>query len=266
MQDQRVIFMPSAILEDRGLVRVAGEDARSFLQGLVTCDMDKVASGHAAYGALLSPQGKILFDFLVVEASDGFWLDTPRALVTDLVKRLGMYKLRAKVSIATEDLSVTVYWGDTAAPAGSCPDPRSAELGARAVVLPGSTEPDNASLYEAHRIALGIPKGGVDFAYGDTFPHDANLDLIGGVDFKKGCYVGQEVVSRVQHRGTARKRVVRLRFEGDAPEAGTPVMAGEIEVGVFGSSAAGHALAMLRLDKVEGEALRAGTAKVELVA
>ena len=116
---------------------------------------------------------------------------------------------------------------------------------------------NDAAPYEARRIALGVPKGGVDFAYGEAFPHECNLDRLNGVDFKKGCYVGQEVVSRVEHRGTARKRVVRVSFEGAAPELGAVVSAGEVALGVMGSSSAGRGLAMLRMDKAE-EAAKAG--------
>jgi folate-binding protein YgfZ len=121
----------------------------------------------------------------------------------------------------------------------------------------------NASDYEAHRIALGIPRGGVDFAYGDAFPHEADMDQLGGVDFGKGCYVGQEVVSRMEHRGVARTRAMAVRYDGAAPATGVAVMAGERQVGTMGSAAAGHGLALLRLDRVadaasRGEELRAG--------
>jgi hypothetical protein len=152
-------------------------------------------------------------------------------------------------------------------------DPREARLGARAI-LPRARAAGvaNASFddYEAHRIGLGVPAGGADFAYADIFPHDANLDLLHGVDFDKGCYVGQEVVSRMRHRGGARKRIVRLAFAGAAPERGTPIMAGDLAVGALGSAAAdGRALALVRLDRVEdarsaGRALTAGGVAVEI--
>ena len=111
--------------------------------------------------------------------------------------------------------------------------------------------------YESHRIALGVPRGGADFLYGDTFPHEADMDQLAGVDFEKGCFVGQEVVSRMQHRGTARTRVVPVRYDGFAPEAGLPVTAGDKPIGTFGSAAAGHGLALLRLDRTD-DALAAG--------
>src|SRR5262249_48690713 len=115
----------------------------------------------------------------------------------------------------------------------------------------------DAAAYEAHRLALGVPRGGFDFIYGDAFPHETDMDQLAGVDFAKGCYVGQEVVSRIEHRGTARKRVVPIAYDGIAPEAGMPVMAGEKQLGTLGSTAGGRGLAMLRLDRVE-DALAAG--------
>ncbi|MGL4445667.1 MAG: YgfZ/GcvT domain-containing protein [Alsobacter sp.] len=263
--------MPAASLTDRGVVRVAGEDARSFLDGLVTSAMDRVTLGHARYAALLTPQGKILFDFLVAEAPEelggGFWLDGPRALAQDLAKRLGFYKLRAKVTV--ENLSAT--WGvaaswDESPPAGTggfvFPDPRSPDLGHRAIVPCDEAEriaSAPAEAWHAHRIAIGVPEGGRDFAYGETFPHEADMDQLGGVDFDKGCYVGQEVVSRMEHRGTARTRIVPVRFPGGySPPGGCEAVAGDKALGRIGEPVpGGHALAMLRLDRL-GDALEAG--------
>ena len=250
-------------LEERGVVRVAGPDARGFLHGLVTNDMLGLAQGQARYAALLSPQGKILFDFLVFCAGeDGFYLDVLRAQAADLAKRLGFYKLRAKIEVAdlSAALGIAAFAKDPARPL-AYPDCRHDGLGWRAIMplaeLAGS---DDATAWETRRIALGVPRGGVDFIYGDTFVHEANLDRLHGVDFKKGCYIGQEVVSRVEHRGLARKRIVRLRYEGAAPAAGAEVKAGEVALGAMGSSAAGHGLAMLRLDRL------AETAGVQVMA
>jgi tRNA-modifying protein YgfZ len=247
--------MPTALLEDRGVVRVNGADARGFLQGLVTCDMDKVSDHSLSYGALLTPQGKILFDFLVSEREGDFWLDTPRALAADLAKRLNFYKLRAKITIedASAAHAIAAHWGEVQE---GLKDPRHPDLGTREVVGPGAVQGD-AQAYEAHRIALGVPQGGLDFAYGETFPHDADLDLLHGVDFRKGCYVGQEVVSRVEHRGTARKRILPVTFEGAAPSVGSEIRAGEQVLGTMGSSAAGHGLASFRVDRLQ-EAQEAG--------
>jgi folate-binding protein YgfZ len=270
--------MKAASLSERGVVKVAGEDARKFLNGLITADADTVTPQRACYAALLTPQGKIMVDMIVAEApaedGGGFFIDCPRALALTLTERFNFYRLRAKVTI--EDLSavlgvMAVWDGAAATDYGLCyPDPRLPALGIRCILPPhlageatadlGAT-PVEASAYEAHRIVLGIPRGGYDFQYNDAFPHEADMDQLNGVDFAKGCYVGQEVVSRVEHRGTARKRVVPVAFEF-APETGVTVMAGEIAVGVMGSSArGGRGLAMLRLDRV-GEALAAGQALI----
>jgi folate-binding protein YgfZ len=273
----------TALLEDRGVLRVAGEEAASFLQGLLTNDVESLAVGEARYAALLSPQGKILFDFLVLrapaESGTAFLIDAPAAQLGDLAKRLGFYRLRAKATISDESAgqAVVAFWGASppSVPGGlSYPDPRDPHLGARAILPRAQAAALTVGArdeYEAHRINLGVPKGGADFAYADIFPHDANLDLLHGVDFEKGCYVGQEVVSRMRHRGGVRKRILRLALAGAAPERGTPVLAGEIAVGALGSAADGRALALLRLDRVEdaraaGLALTAGGVGVKIEA
>ena len=253
--------MPSAFLDDRGLLRIAGEDARTFLQGLVTCDMDKVSPEAAGFGALLTPQGKILFDFLIVEDAEGFLLDVDASACAALLKRLSMYKLRAQVRLSEEpSLGLVALWDGAVSDGFEYDDPRHAGLGRRAL-LPRHEAPKAASAmpadYEAHRIFCGVPRGGVDFAYGDAFPHDADMDLIHGVDFKKGCYVGQEVVSRMAHRGAVRKRIVPVRLRGPAPAPGTEIRAGEIAIGAMGSAAGDRGLAMIRTDRAE-EAIAAG--------
>jgi folate-binding protein YgfZ len=266
--------MKAALLTDRGVLRVTGEPARHFLHNLVTANIETLTPGHARYAALLTPQGKILADFFVVEApaadGGGFFIDAPKALVPDLAQKLTFYKLRAKVTIEPLDaLSVLAAWDGIGATEYGLDyrDPRLPALGQR-VLLPAEVAKEAAadlgaalvdeSAYEAHRIALGVPRGGVDFIYGDVFPHDADLDKLGGVDFKKGCFIGQEVVSRVEHRGTARNRIVPVAFDAHAAEDGSPVMAGEKNVGTMGSSAGNLGLAMLRVDRV-ADALAAGT-------
>jgi len=266
--------MKSALLPDRGVVKVAGDDARKFLNGLITSDIAKVAPGAAGFAALLTPQGKIIVDFIVAEADPadggGFFLDCPRALAPALMQRLNFYKLRAKVIVEdlSETLGVLAIWDGTAATDyGLCyGDPRLPALGMRCMLPPhlaGAGAADvgaelvDAAAYEARRIALGVPRGGLDFIYGDAFPHETDMDQLGGVDFDKGCFVGQEVVSRIEHRGTARNRVVPVSYDGFAPEAGTPVSAGDKSLGTFGSSAQGRALALLRLDRT-ADALAAG--------
>jgi tRNA-modifying protein YgfZ len=260
----------TAFLDDRGVVRVSGTDAASFLQGLLTNDVAGLAPGEARYAALLAPQGKILFDMLVVRLAaepPSFLIDCAAGQAADLAKRLGFYKLRAKVEIADEsaDHGVVAVWGEEpeTTPGGVLyRDPRDPRLGSREI-LPraraAAVGSEHAAEYEGLRIAASAPKGGVDFAYGDAFPHDANLDLLHGVDFGKGCYVGQEVVSRMRHRGTARKRVARVKLAGEAPPPGTPVLDGELAVGALGSSSGREALAMVRLDRVD-EARTAGRA------
>ena len=256
----------AAMLEDRGVVSVAGADAASFLQGLLTNDVERLEPSEARYAALLTPQGKILFDMIVVRAPDAdgaaYLLDCAAAQAADLAKRLGFYKLRAKVAVADESAgrAVVAFWGGEPAPIEGgllYPDPRDPRLGWRAIVprpIAAALGSEHAAEYEGLRIGVVAPKGGLDFAYGDAFPHDANLDLLHGVDFDKGCYVGQEVVSRMKHRGTARRRIARVKLAGPPPMPGTPVLDRELAVGTLGSSSGREALALLRLDRVEDAA------------
>lgn len=279
--------MKASLLPDRGVVKVVGDGARNFLHGLVTADVLELQPGAARFCALLTPQGKIIADFILTEApaadGGGFFIDVPRALATTLVDKLNLYKLRAKLIV--EDLSdvlgvVAVWDGTGETEYGLCyPDPRLPALGTRIMLPPhlaGAAAGDlgaalvDPSEYDAHRIALGVPRGGLDFSYGDSFPHETDMDQLGGVDFAKGCYVGQEVVSRMEHRGTARSRIVPVRYVDAAPEAGAAVMGGERQVGVMGSAAAGHGLALLRLDRVaealsRGDGLAAGGVPIRLV-
>jgi folate-binding protein YgfZ len=282
--EQREQRMPAAHLADRGVVRVAGEDAKAFLDGLLTCDLDLVSPDRPRFGALLSPQGKILFDFIVfampLEAGGGYALDVLKAYAPDLVRRLLFYRLRAKVAIEdrSESLAVIAGWDDAPRPGDQmgviAEDPRLAALGWRAVVASVdapllAVDPPDA--FHAHRIALGVPEGGRDFLFGDAFPHEALMDQLSGVDFDKGCYVGQEVVSRMQHRGTARTRIVPLYFpEGTVPEAGVEVVAGERPLGKTGTAARGRGLAMIRLDRAQdalnaAQPITAGGVPAEIV-
>lgn len=266
--------MQAALLPDRGVVKVAGDDARRFLNGLASNDIAKVAPGKARFAALLTPQGKIIVDFIAAEAEPGdgggFFLDCPRALAGALVEKLNFYKLRAKVAV--EDLSgalgvMAVWDGVALSDFGlSYADPRLPALGAHTILPPhlateaaadlGATLTD-AEAYDAHRIALGVPRGGMDFAYGDTFPHEADMDQLAGVDFDKGCYVGQEVVSRVEHRSNARSRVLPIAYDEHSPMPGIAVLAGDKQAGQLGSTAKGRGLALLRLDRV-ADALASG--------
>lgn len=249
--------MPAAFLPDRALIRVSGPEAEHFLQNLVTTDVAALPAGEARPGALLTPQGKILFDFLISRDGDGFLLETAAGQQADLVKRLTMYKLRSAVTIAAEpEAGVTVSWGeerDTAA----LLDKRFAIAGAVLGRRPGRQAGEDDGAYLGLRIAAGIAESGADFALQDAFPHDVLMDRNGGVGFKKGCYVGQEVVSRMQHRGTARRRVVLVRGETALPASGTEITAGGKPVGMLGSVRGTGGLAIARIDRV-GEALATG--------
>ena len=266
--------MKAAGLPDRGVVKVAGDAARSFLNGLFTADIGLVTPETARFAALLTPQGKIIVDAIIAEAkpSDGggFFLDVPRALAKTCVDRLNFYKLRAKIMVEdlSEMLGVMALWdGERESAYGLCyRDPRLPGLGLRVMLPPHLAAKAAADLgaamvsaeeFDAHRIALGVPRGGLDFNYGDAFPHEADMDQLHGIDFAKGCYVGQEVVSRMEHRGTARNRVVPVAYEGYAPDPGAQVTAADKPVGIFGSRAQERALALLRLDRA-ADALAAG--------
>jgi folate-binding protein YgfZ len=270
--------MKAAFLPDRGVVEVSGEDARKFLNGLVTTDVVQLAPGQARFGALLTPQGKIIVDFLLLQAPtdpgapERFLLDCPRALAQPLADKLKLYKLRAKVTVAnlSDRIGVLAAWdGEIANPPElGFTDPRRAALGwrilspeadASKIAAAIGAELVGTNAYDAHRIAQAVPRGGLDFAYGDAFPHETNMDLLHGVDIGKGCYVGQEVVSRMHHRGTARTRIAQVLLDGPAPEPGTPIMAGDKTVGTLGAAVGDTGIALVRIDRVS-DALAAGQA------
>jgi len=249
--------MPCCSFPNRGVLRVAGPEAAAFLDNLLTVDVGALELGKARFGALLSPQGKIIADMVISRDGEAFRLDCPGALRADLIKRLTLYRLRAKVEIMDQTDEMVVLAGWAVPPSvdlNAFPDPRHGGLGWRALVARDAVPVTDATpeAYQAHRIALGIPEGGRDFAYGDAFPHEALMDRLNGVDFAKGCYVGQEVVSRMQHRGTARTRCIPVLFvDGIAPPEGTEAVAGDRVIGHVGSSApGGRAIAMLRLDRL----------------
>jgi tRNA-modifying protein YgfZ len=248
----------AVLLADRGMVEVCGDDATKFLHNLVTNDVSGLAPGEARFAALLTPQGKILFDFLVFAMGDGrYLLDCPLSLAGDLEKRLNMYKLRSKLTVTnrSDALEAFAFFDSPERPRveaiALAPDPRAATLGWRALADKGKIPPGGARAdYDARRIRAGVPLGGVDFAYNDAFPHEADMDLFAGLDFKKGCYVGQEVVSRMKHRGLVRKRVTAYRAPGGAPAPGEAIRAGEMEIGVTGSAIGEEGLALVRLDRL----------------
>ena len=233
-------------MQRRATLVVAGEGATAFLQNLVTCDVEGLRPGDLSFGALLTPQGKILFDFFVLRENDGFLLDTLASARDALVQRLTFYKLRAPVDVAADDRAVALG-------ANGLVDPRDSNLPRRNYLSGDPSEPPDD--YDAARIALGIAEAPLDFAYGDAFPHDVLMHEYErpgtGVDFAKGCFVGQEVVSRMRHRGTARRRPVWLRLSAPAA-TGASVTADGRDVGTLGTVAGEDALAIVRVDRVRG--------------
>jgi folate-binding protein YgfZ len=264
--------MPTAQLDDRAVVRIAGPDAATFLQNVVTLDVPAVDRDGCGYGGLLTPQGKVLWDFLLHQLDDGYAADVRADEVEAFAKRLSLYKLRAKAEIGVAaDLAVFVAWGDDSAPQGGGAvhaDPRLADLGRRWIAPAGSVQTDAAAAdWHRHRIALAVPEGGVDFEFGDAFPFDAAMDSLNGVAFDKGCFVGQEVVSRMRHRGTARRRIVALNAKAALPDPGAEIAAGGRPLGRLGSAANGHAIGLVRLDRLRaaldaGEPVKAGAEEV----
>ncbi|MFQ5971103.1 MAG: YgfZ/GcvT domain-containing protein [Alphaproteobacteria bacterium] len=281
------------LLDSRGLVAVGGEAARPFLQGLISQDIDKVDEAHAAYGALLTPQGKYLHDFFITEASGALLLDCEAARAEDLAARLGRYKLRAKVTIEVDPgrLAVAAAFGPDAAaaldladdPGAARPveggvayvDPRLAALGCR-VVLPrprlvevlegagfAATGFDG---YDALRLALGVPDGSRDLELEKSILLESNFEELNGVDWRKGCFVGQELTARTKYRGLVKKRLTPVAIEGPTPEPGTEITAGGKTVGVMRSCLGGRGIALLRVEALEqagGTAMTAGAARVE---
>ncbi|MER8716278.1 folate-binding protein YgfZ [Mesorhizobium sp. M1295] len=248
--------MSFASLRDRALVSVSGPDAAHFLQNILTTDLDVLGSSEAKPGALLTPQGKILFDFLISRAGENaFRLECRAETADDFMRRLTLYKLRAKVQIAKLDHPVvTVLWesASTASQFESAPfaDARFVDAIVKRF-YDGTAEGGDLAAWQAFRIAHGIAESGSDYQLGDAFPHDVLLDEIGGVGFKKGCYVGQEVVSRMQHRGTARRRVLIVSAGRSLPASGAELTVEGRPVGTLGSTAGTTGLAIARIDRVK---------------
>jgi folate-binding protein YgfZ len=248
---------------DRALLRVSGEDTHEFLQGLVTNDVRRLEGGPV-YAALLSPQGKYLFDFVLVRDGDTVLIDVKADRATALVQRLGLYRLRAKVAIEPDPRSVVLGLGP--APEGAVPDPRDPELGWRAYPADPATflagiAPLDPAVLEARRIALGVPETGVELVPDDSYILEMGFERLHGVDFRKGCYVGQEVTARMKHKTELRKGLARVRIEGTAPPPGTEIRAGDKVAGTLYSAADGTALAYLRFDRATGD-LAAGDARI----
>jgi folate-binding protein YgfZ len=242
------------LLDDRAVVAVSGPEASGFLQGLITNDAESLPEGSAAYAALLTPQGKILFDFVIARRAGEFLLDCAADVANALVKRLLLYRLRSKVVIERrDDMAVLAAWNDTALPDPDFPDPRLTALGRRSIISRNSLPSDavGAEFYLAHRLDCGVPEG-ADFAPDKIFALDAGLEELHGVSFDKGCYVGQELTARMKHRGTARKRVLPVAtIDGSAlaaPE--TPVGAGTCDLGAIVSAYGARGFALIRLDRL----------------
>ena len=263
--------MPTALLPDRGVIEVAGRDAADFLNRLLTNLVPTQPAPQAVYAALLTPQGKVLADMLIIRhpaKPDAFLLDCTKSCIADMLKRFTIYKLRAEIACAdlSEQWGVAAYWSKAiTAPDGFdkalavFTDPRHPALGERAFIPRNTERTPSDEAYHAHRIALGIAEGGRDFASGQVFPHEINLDQLHGLDFQKGCYVGQEVVSRMEHRGTARNRMIIVKFpDGLTAQTGDEIKVGSFLLGHVGSvTAEGYGLALIRLDRAE-EALQSG--------
>jgi folate-binding protein YgfZ len=265
------------VLEDRGVLAVSGPDRRSFLQGLVSNDVEKIAADRAVYAALLTAQGKYLHDFIMIEHGEAIWIDAEAARLADLKRRLSLYRLRAKVAIEERpDLAVAAIFGDRSLGALGLPeepgaaraerdgamtvDPRLAALGARAI-LPrdrirpalaarGLAETDFAA-YDRHRLALGVPDGSRDLVMEKSILLESRFEELHGVDWQKGCYIGQELTARTKYRGLIKKRLYPVRIEGPTPEPGAIVTLDGRDAGEMRSSRDGIGLALLRLEAIE---------------
>ncbi len=256
-------------LENRAVISVEGPDAEIFLHGLVTAEVRSLEPGMARYGALLNPQGKILFDFFIVRTAEGFLLDGSADQHKELVRRLSFYKLRAKVAIASRpDLGVTVSQNTLAFPL-SFVDPRTSMLGFRAIAPVSELPSANVgAFYREARIALGIADS-EEIGSGVLFPHEANFDQFGGVNFSKGCYVGQEVVSRMEHRATVRSRICPVEISQAGPSTGDQITTGQQSVGTILATEDTMGLALVRLDRLSsavtaGAPLLTGSATVHV--
>ena len=241
-------------MDDQTVLAITGDDRMEFLQGLVTNDVDKLEAGPV-YAALLTPQGKYVADFFLVADGERVLLDVAAGLADDLTRRLTLYKLRSKVAIEPTD--IRVRRGTGARPEGAVADPRHPELGWR---LYGTEADDDGTDFDAIRVTHVIPQSGVELVPEETYILEAGFERLGGVDFRKGCYVGQEIVARMKHKAELRKGLTRVEVEGAAP-VGTEIAAGGRTVGTLYTQADGRGIAHLRFDRASGE-MQAGTARI----
>ncbi len=257
----------AALLRQRGLIRVDGTAARSFLQGLVTNDVEKVDKTTPVYAALLTPQGKFLHDFLIIQIGESLFLDIERERTADLLKRLKMYRLRAPVELedVTQAWIIFAIFGEGAGvmgdrmPGTAVRDPRNTALGLR-LYCQGDPCQDIESFgipivdvraYDALRVAAGVPDGSRDIPVEKAFPLEYGFNALDAVSYDKGCYIGQELTAKTHNRGKVKKGLYRVRFENQAPDAGTAIVMGSVEVGEVLSGAGDFALAHLRIDAAE---------------
>ena len=263
-------------LKNRSVIEVSGPDAHDFLQGILTNDIEGVHGGKAIYAGLLTPQGKLLFDFIIVKKDETFFFDVDGEQLADLVKRLMFYKLRADVEIAILGQAAICVRIDgkisAMENAVGYADPRFNKLASRTILFePTSNECLNdAEKWLEHRIELGLPEAEADFTYGSCFPHDIAMDQLNGIGFSKGCYVGQEVVSRMQHRGTARKRPMIIQASEKLPTEPANIEAEGALMGPLGSILGKNGLAQIRLDRAakaleNGKTFNVGNIKVQVI-
>ena len=239
-----------ARLTSRALIRVGGPDAKPFLHTLLTQDVETITDGELRFGALLSPPGKLLFDLFLFGEADGVLLDVAADRRDALVQRLSMYKLRAAVTVAADERPVFVGWDG--AVEGFAVDPREPALGGRRYggALETNASEDN---WQAHRLAVGIPDPSADAPADTTYPIEADFDLLNGIDFQKGCFIGQETTSRMKRRGTIKSRMLAIEFDGPALPFGAEVLNGTLRAGEVLSGRDGAAMALVRLDRLEGQ-------------
>ena len=233
------------IVENRGLLDLTGEDVRPFLQGLLTNDIQKLTPEKNLYAAMLTPQGKLLYDFFLYDLHGGILLEFYKPYAADIIKKLTLYRLRSKVQFTdvSDHYFVVAAWGDTQGPT----DPRDEKLGVR-FITNQKNESVPAVEYHAHRIALTIPEMPDDLISGESFPLPSNLEELHAIDYNKGCYVGQEVTARSKYRGNIRKKIYTVKIEGDAPAPGTAIRRGEQIVGTMLSHAKQYGLAQIETE------------------
>jgi folate-binding protein YgfZ len=276
-----------ADLSSRALIAVGGPDWKGYLHNLLTQNVETLAPGEARFAGLLTPQGRLLWDLFVIGRADGAWLDVAREHRAAILQRLAIYRLRAKVELAADETPVSALFGADPPPRGEVAegrrgakptdsaalnplsrfatappegehlfvsDPRLPELGLRGygAAAPAGAEVRDEAAYDAHRLALGVP-GPADWGSDRTYPIEANFDLLHAIDFKKGCFVGQETTSRMKRRGQVKTRMLPIAFEGPPPAPGAEVLAGGLRAGEVRSGVEGRAIALLRLDRIAGE-------------